>query len=37
VDEGQVHYINLGDWIDYQSYAEWDGRKLELKYYRKDQ
>jgi UDP-2,3-diacylglucosamine hydrolase len=26
-------YINLGDWIKYDSYAEFDGTKLELKYY----
>lgn len=27
-------YINLGDWIKYNSYAEFDGDKVELKYYR---
>jgi len=26
-------YINLGDWIKYFSYAVFDGRELELKYY----
>jgi UDP-2,3-diacylglucosamine hydrolase len=26
-------YINLGDWIIYNSYAEFDGNQLELKYY----
>ncbi|MBX2925809.1 MAG: UDP-2,3-diacylglucosamine diphosphatase [Chitinophagaceae bacterium] len=26
-------YINLGDWIRYNSYAEFDGQNLELKYY----
>jgi len=26
-------YVNLGDWIKYFSYAEWDGKQLELKYY----
>ena len=26
------NYINLGDWITYFSYAEFDGNKLELKY-----
>lgn len=26
-------YINLGDWIRYFSYAEFDGQSLELKYY----
>lgn len=28
-------YINLGDWIVYDSYAEFDGADLKLKYYRK--
>ncbi len=27
-------YINLGDWIKYFSYAEFDGTTLELKYYK---
>ena len=26
-------YINLGDWIRYNSYAVFDGENLELKYY----
>ena len=26
-------YINLGDWIRYNSYAVFDGRELELKYF----
>ena len=26
-------YINLGDWINYNSYGVFDGEKLELKYY----
>lgn len=26
-------YINLGDWIRYNSYAVFDGKKLELKYF----
>ncbi len=26
-------YINLGDWINYNSYAVFDGSKLELKYF----
>ncbi|MDX2002928.1 MAG: UDP-2,3-diacylglucosamine diphosphatase [Chitinophagales bacterium] len=26
-------YINLGDWISYCSYAEFDGHQLQLKYY----
>ena len=28
-------YINLGDWINYNSYAVFDGENLELKYYSK--
>ena len=27
-------YVNLGDWIRYDSYAVFDGEKLELKYYK---
>lgn len=27
-------YINLGDWIRYNSYAEFDGNQLELKYFK---
>jgi UDP-2,3-diacylglucosamine hydrolase len=27
-------YINTGDWLDYYSYAVFDGEKMELKYYR---
>ena len=30
----QSRYINLGDWIQYFSYAEFDGEKLELKYFK---
>ena len=26
-------YINLGDWIKYNSYAVFDGTELQLKYY----
>ena len=28
-----THYINLGDWIKYNSYAVFDGEKVELKFY----
>ncbi len=28
-------YINLGDWIRYDSYAEFDGNELNLKFYKK--
>ena len=27
-------YINLGEWVNYNSYAVFDGEKLELKYYK---
>ena len=29
-------YINLGDWIRYNSYAEFDGKSLQLKYFKKE-
>jgi UDP-2,3-diacylglucosamine hydrolase len=28
-------YVNTGDWLDYNSYAVFDGNSLELKYYKK--
>ncbi len=28
---GDSHYINLGDWLSYFTYAEWDGSKLSLR------
>jgi hypothetical protein len=30
-----ARYINLGEWIRYQSYAVWDGENIELAYYPK--
>lgn len=30
-------YVNLGDWINYFTYASYDGDKLELKYYKKEE
>jgi UDP-2,3-diacylglucosamine hydrolase len=27
-------YINLGDWLKYNSYAVWDGEKLQLSFYK---
>lgn len=30
----KAKYINLGDWLKYNSYAVFDGNKLELKYYK---
>lgn len=32
--DGKARYINLGDWLRYNSYAVFDGEKLELKYYK---
>jgi len=29
-------YVNLGDWLHYFSYAVFDGEKIELKYFEKD-
>lgn len=29
-----ARYINLGDWLQYNSYAEWDGGQLNLRYYK---
>jgi UDP-2,3-diacylglucosamine hydrolase len=31
---GNSRYVNLGDWIRYDSYAVYDGHELELKYHR---
>jgi UDP-2,3-diacylglucosamine hydrolase len=31
---GNSQYINLGDWIQYDSYAVFDGQQLSLNYYR---
>ena len=31
-----TQYINLGDWLHYQSYAVFDGEKLQLKYFEKE-
>lgn len=30
-------YINLGDWIKFDSYAVFDGKELQLKYYKEDE
>lgn len=30
---GNTRYINLGEWVRHNSYAAWDGEKLELKYF----
>ncbi|HXB10781.1 MAG TPA: UDP-2,3-diacylglucosamine diphosphatase, partial [Bacteroidia bacterium] len=31
---GKAWYINLGEWVNYTTYAVFDGTKLELKHYR---
>lgn len=33
--DGKARYINLGEWFNYCSYVEFDGEKLELKYFEK--
>jgi UDP-2,3-diacylglucosamine hydrolase len=32
--EGKALYINLGDWLRYNSYAVFDGSEMHLKYYK---
>jgi UDP-2,3-diacylglucosamine hydrolase len=32
---GSSKYINLGEWINFNSYAVFDGQKLELRYFEK--
>jgi UDP-2,3-diacylglucosamine hydrolase len=34
---GKSRYINLGDWIRFNSYAVFDGEKLELKFFENDE
>ena len=29
-------YINLGEWVNYNSYAEFDGEALSLNYFEKE-
>jgi UDP-2,3-diacylglucosamine hydrolase len=31
---GDAWYVNLGEWVNYTTYAVFDGKKLELKHYR---
>jgi UDP-2,3-diacylglucosamine hydrolase len=33
ISVGSSRYINLGEWVKYNTYAVWDGEKLELKYF----
>ena len=35
VKVGNSHYINLGEWIKYNTYAVFDGTNLELKSFEK--
>jgi UDP-2,3-diacylglucosamine hydrolase len=35
-DQGESLYINLGEWLNYNTYAVFDGTKLELKEYKSD-
>ena len=28
---GEARYLNLGEWVKYNTYAVWDGERLELK------
>ena len=36
LEDGQARYINLGDWMNYNSYAVFDGNKLEIKFYKNE-
>ena len=36
LSDGRARYVNLGDWLDYQSYARWDGEALELLFFEAD-
>jgi len=31
-----TRYLNLGEWINFSTYAEYDGKKIELKVWGKD-
>lgn len=33
LSNGSSRYVNLGDWLQYYTYAEWDGETLSLKNY----
>ena len=33
LSDGRSRYVNLGDWLNFQSYAVWDGGALELKFF----
>ena len=34
--EGKAKYVNLGDWIQYYTYATWDGKELQGHVYKSD-
>ena len=33
LSNGTSRYVNLGDWLRYQSYALWDGERLDLRFF----
>ena len=33
LSNGHSRYINLGDWLNFQSYARWDGQQLSLEFF----
>lgn len=37
LEDGESRYINLGDWIEYNSYAVFDGVTLEVKFFENDE
>ena len=34
--DGRARYVNLGDWLEYQTYARWDGRELALRAFERE-
>jgi UDP-2,3-diacylglucosamine hydrolase len=34
---GDSRYINLGEWMNFNSYAVFDGENLELRYFKKQE
>ena len=33
LSDGRARYVNLGDWLEYQSYGHWDGHELHLRFF----
>jgi UDP-2,3-diacylglucosamine hydrolase len=33
---GESRYLNLGEWVNYSTYAEFDGKELSLKEFKED-